>query len=151
MSVPKGARALDPFTMRWMDPGESDSFDLDLAAASLRSNNTDVGMLLRMLVDQLGDALGKRLTVERAKGLMRKSNEIKAVQINLGEDELRAELDGSSVRCSIGHSSGGIRIRSSQVQMDEWLRRLLEGLKVEAAHSEVTRQALEHIVIGGAN
>lgn len=137
--------------MQLMNPGESDAFDLDLAVASLRSDNADVGTMLRVLADQLGDALGKRLVVERAKGLLRKSNEIKAIAVTLGDDELRAEVDGPAVRCSIGHSSGGIRIRSSRVDMDEWLKHLLKGLKAEAAHSEGARLALEHIVIGGTS
>ncbi len=32
--------------------------------------------------------------------------------------------------------------------MGEWLRRLLQGLQAEAAHSESARLALERIVIG---
>ena len=32
--------------------------------------------------------------------------------------------------------------------MDAWLTRLLSSLQGEAAHSEQTRLALEHIVIG---
>ena len=134
--------------MQGVEPVD-DAFDLDLAAASIRSNSSDVGMLLNALVEQLGDALGPRLVTERGKGLLRKSNEIRALQITLGDDELRAEVDGASVDCTIGHSSGGIRIRSSRVGMDEWLKHLLQGLRREAAHSEAARLALEHIVIGG--
>jgi hypothetical protein len=129
--------------------GSEDAFDLDMAAASLQSNSVDVPMMLKLLVNELGDVLGKRLVVERAGGLLRKSDSIRSVRINLGDDELRADLDGASVRCTIGHSSGGIRIRSAQVDMDEWIRRLLQGLQAEATHSERARQALENIVIGG--
>ena len=86
--------------------------------------------------------------VERAGGRFRKSEELKSVQITLGDDTLRADVDGSTVRCSIGHASGGIRIRSEQVGMDAWLTRLLTILHNEASHSEQTRLALENIVIG---
>ena len=49
------------------------------------------------------------------------------------------------MRCTIGHSSGGIRIRSEQVGMDAWLTRLLTTLQAEAAHSEQTAPgAREH-------
>lgn len=135
--------------MPLVEPGDDDAFDLDVAAATLRANNQDVGMMLKALAGMLGDALGDRLVVERPRGLLRKSDAVRALQIRLGDDELRAELDGGSVRCTIGHSSGGIRIRSAQVGMDEWLRRLLEGLEAEAGHSETARLALEHIVLGG--
>ena len=120
-----------------------------MAAASLQANSVDVPMMLRLLVNELGDVLGKRLVVERTGGVFRKSDAIKVVEVTVGDDTLRAEVDGGTVRCSVGHSSGGIRIRSAQVDMDEWLRRLLQALRAEAAHSERARQALENIVIGG--
>jgi hypothetical protein len=130
-------------------PGGDDAFDLDMAAAALRANSVDVPMMLKLLVGQLDDVLGKRLVVERTGGRLHKSDEIKSVRISMGDDDLQAEIDGGTVRCTIGHSSGGIRIRSSQVPMDEWLNRLLQGLQAEAAHSETARLALERIVIGG--
>ncbi|MGH9055996.1 MAG: hypothetical protein ACRDYY_09075 [Acidimicrobiales bacterium] len=126
-----------------------DGFDLELATASLLGDNRDVRMLLKVLVAQLSGALGDRLTVERHGGLLRKSDEIKSVEAAIGAEEFRAEMRGGSVGCSVGHSSGGIRIRSENVGMDEWLRRLLAGLQSEAAHSQAARLALENIVIGG--
>ena len=132
-----------------MAPDSDDAFDLDMAAAALRANSTDVPMMLKLLVGQLGDVLGSRLVVERAGGRLHKSEEIKSVQVSMGDDDLRADIEGGTVRCTVGHSSGGIRIRSTQVPMDEWLQRLLRGLQAEAAHSEKARLALERIVIGG--
>jgi hypothetical protein len=125
-----------------------DSFDLELAAASLRADQTDVHVLLKVLCEQLGDALGSRLTVERAGGRFRKSDEVKSLRIALGDDQFEAVVEGSGLRCSIGHTSGGIRIRSESVDTDQWTTRLLATLEVEAAHSQSTRQALENIVIG---
>jgi hypothetical protein len=127
---------------------EPAAFDLSMAVSQLASNNTDSRIMLKLLVSQLTDVLGNRIAVERA-GRLRKSDEIKSVRVTLGDDTLEAVADGASVRCSIGHSSGGIRIRSEQVGMDVWLTRLLSTLQSEAAHSEQTRLALENIVIGG--
>ncbi len=129
--------------------GPLEGFDLDLAVASLASNSTDVRIMMKLLVAELASSLGGRLTVERRGGLLRRSEEIQTVQVNLGNDVLRAEVDGDSVRCTIGHSSAGIRIRSEQVDMAVWLKRLLGALEAEAAQSEATRQALEKIMIGG--
>jgi hypothetical protein len=127
---------------------EGASFDLSMAVSQLASNSTDLRIMLKLLVAQLSDALGNRITVERA-GRFRKSDEIKSVRISLGDDTLEAVVEGGTVRCTIGHSSGGIRIRSEQVGMDAWLTRLLTTLQSEAVHSEQTRLALENIVIGG--
>jgi len=135
-------------TMEPADAGGSGAFDLSMAISSLQSNSTDSRILLKSLVTQLSEVLGGRIQVERAGGRFRKSEEIKSVQITLADDTLRADVDGATVRCTIGHASGGIRIRSEQVGMDAWLTRLLTILHNEAAHSEQTRLALENIVIG---
>ena len=127
-----------------------DSFDLELAAAQLRADSSDVRILVKVLVDQLSDALGPRLEVQRAGGRFRKSDEIRSLTITMGDDQFDAEVDGAVLRCTIGHSSGGIRIRSEKVDMDTWLGRLLTVLKAEADHSQAVRQALENIVIGGS-
>ncbi len=126
-----------------------DAYDLELATTSLLADTKDVGTLLNVLTKQLESALGERLKIERKGGLFRKSDEIKSVEAAIGNDVFRVELQGGGVGCTIGHASGGIRIRSEQVQMDQWLRRLLSSLQAEAAHSQTARQALENIVIGG--
>jgi hypothetical protein len=131
------------------DAGAPDAaFDLSSAVSQLASNSTDLRIMLKLLVSQLAEVLGDRISIERA-GRFRKSEDIKSVHIVLGNDTLDADVEGASVRCSIGHSSGGIRIRSEQVDMAQWLTRLLSTLQAEAATSEQTRQALEQIVIGG--
>jgi hypothetical protein len=140
-----------PMSMEPVNAAQGDGFDLDMAVATLQSNSTDVRLMLKLLVSQLSEVLGNRIQIERAGGRIRRSDEIKSVQIILGDDTLRAEVEGAGVRCSIGHASGGIRIRSEQVGMDAWLARLLTTLNDEAAHSEQTRLALEHIVIGDSS
>ena len=131
--------------------GTDDSFDLELAAASLRADQADVRILVKVLADQLGDALGSRLVVQRSGGLFKKSDEVRSIRITLEDDQFDAEVDGTTLRCTIGHSSGRIRIRSEKVGTDEWRERLLAALKAEAANSQEVRQALENIVIGGSS
>lgn len=125
--------------------------DMELAAASLRADSSDVHVLVAALADQLAEALGSRLEVKRAGGILRRSDEIRSITITLEDDQFAAEVDNGTLRCSIGHSSGGIRIRSEKVDVDTWLGRLLDALKAEAAHSQTVRQALERMVIGGSS
>ena len=130
-------------------PSEGDEgLDLDLLASSLRADDGDVRVLLRALVTRLSGALGDRLQVERA-GRFRKGDEIRRVSIRLGDDELVATVDRGTLECTVSRSSGGIRIRSARVGVDEWLLRLLGALRDEAATTEATRRALESLVIGG--
>jgi hypothetical protein len=126
-----------------------DAFDLELAATSILGDNRDVRSLLKVLSSQLAEPLGQRLRVERQGGLLRKSDEIKSVRAVIGNEEFEADVQGGTVACTVGHSSGGIRIRSEKVEMDQWLRRLLAALQAEAEHSQSARLALENIVIGG--
>ena len=132
--------------------GTGSDFDLDLAVASIRADSTDTSILLHALVDQLRDALGARLQVQYAGGgLLRraKGRELSGVTVTLGDNVLAATVEHGAVRCTVSHGSGGIRIRSEQVDMNAWLRTLLGALQAEAAHSQVTRTALEQMVIGG--
>ena len=131
-----------------MGPAD-DSFDLNLAAATLRSNSTDVRILMKALTSELASTLGDRLQVEHAGGRFRKSDAISRVVIAMGNESFDAVIEGPELRCVVAHSSGGIRIRSESVGVDEWIVRLLGALQAEAAHSESARQALENIVIGG--
>ncbi|HMK63891.1 MAG TPA: hypothetical protein VK386_09750 [Acidimicrobiales bacterium] len=131
------------------DPFEG--FDLDTAVAGVRSNMTDVRILLKVLAGQLADAVGpERLAIEHARRL-RRTDDVQALAVTMGDDEFRAEIDGATLHCMIGHRSGGIRIRNEQVSADDWLKRLLQSLQAEAAYSQKARLALEHIVIGGAS
>jgi hypothetical protein len=134
------------------DPGAEGlgpGFDLDVAAATLAANSQDVHYLLKLLSRQLAPALGDRLVVQRAGGFLRKSDQVRSVRMIMGDEAFEAEVSGTSLICTIGRSSGGIRIRSERVGIDEWLRRLLAKLQAEATNSFSTRQALESIVLGG--
>ena len=125
------------------------SFDLELAAAQLRADSSDVGILVKVLVDQLSDALGSRLRSsgpEAASGSPTRSSRSPSPWRTTSSTP---SSTGPCLRCTIGHSSGGIRIRSEKVDMDTWLNRLLTVLQAEADHSQAVRQALENIVIGG--
>ncbi|HZM55547.1 MAG TPA: hypothetical protein VFC03_11035, partial [Acidimicrobiales bacterium] len=88
---------------------------------------------------------------QRSGGVFKKSDEVRSIRITMEDDQFDADIDGATLRCTIGHSSGGIRIRSEKVGTDQWLARLLAALKAEAAHSQAVRQALENIIIGGSS
>jgi len=66
-----------------------DSFDLELAAASLRADRSDVRILVKALTDMLGDALGSRMEVRRTGGRFRKPEVIQSIQITMDDDQFR--------------------------------------------------------------
>ncbi len=123
--------------------------DLAAAASTLRANASDVQALLRALVDGLADALGERLQTSVTGGHFRQASALRSVRIAVGEERFEALVERSNLRCVIAHLSGGIRIRSETLATDEWINRLVAALASEAERSDSTRQALEHLVIGG--
>src|SRR5258708_5014111 len=131
-------------------PEDSGALDFDLAVSSLAADDGDTQLMMRMLATRLAPVLGDRLRVDRAGGLLGRSNLIRRVELRVGAAELVAELEASPPSFSIGRISGGIRIRTDRIDAAGWIRALLEGLRTEAEHSTTARQALEAIVIGGS-
>ena len=128
-----------------------DALDLDMAAAMLQSNATDVHIMLKVLAGQLSEVLGPRVVVDRAGGPLPQVRRGEGPRGDAGRRCHAGPGRRVPVRCSVAHSSGGIRIRSETVDLDNWLKRLLNALQQEATHSEGARQALERIVIGGSS
>lgn len=129
--------------------GLGDQPDMEMAVAAVLANNTDVKMLLRVLGTTLQGSLGDRVEIRHPGGMFHhRSDEVEAIAVHLVEDDYEANLEGRAIRCVVGRSSGGIRIRNEQLPVEQWLRRLLEALQQEAAGNQAARQALENIVVG---
>jgi hypothetical protein len=129
-------------------PGQA---DMQMAAAALLANNKDVKMMLRVLGKSLQDALGDRVEVAHATGglLHRQTDEVKSITVHLDQDDYQAAVDGPAVRCTVGRSSGGIRIRNEQLPVEQWLTRLLSALQTEAVSNQNAQAALQKVIVGG--
>jgi hypothetical protein len=128
-----------------------DPLDLELATTALLADNHDVRNLLKLLARQLAGTLGARVDVQRQGGLLRKSEEVRRLRVRIGDEEFLADVDKQQVTTTIGHDSGGIRIRTERVSTQEWLTRLLGQLQKEAVSNQASRMAIENIVMGGAS
>jgi hypothetical protein len=125
--------------------------DIEMAAAALLADNKDVGMMLGVLANSLKDSLGPQMEIiSSSRGLLRRqSDQIKRIRIRLDQDDYEAELGDGKLTCTVGHTSGNIRIRSEQLPIEQWLSRLLTALRKEAATNQAARAALERVLIGG--
>ncbi len=134
-----------------LDQPAGGQVDLDLAAAAFLADNKDTKMLLRVLGQTLQETLGARVEVARSSGglLHRSAPEVKAITVHLDPDDYQAELEGDRVRCIVTRSSGGIRIRTEQLPVEQWLARLLGALKQEAESNQSAQAALQRVVLGG--
>ncbi|MGH9102176.1 MAG: hypothetical protein ACRDYD_04210 [Acidimicrobiales bacterium] len=119
---------------------------LELMMASLRADAGDVGTFFQVLVSKLVEALGDRVAVERAGGLLHRDPSIKRVVVSLGDVQLEASRGAGSVSCLVRHAVRGVVLRSEEVGLDEWLVSLARGLAGEARRSAATRAALESLL-----
>ncbi|MDE3202828.1 MAG: hypothetical protein KGQ66_01240 [Acidobacteriota bacterium] len=126
-----------------------DPMDLELATTALLADTHDLRNLLKMLARQLSGALGDRVRVEREGGRFRRSEEVRSLKVRIGGDEFAAEVRDAAVETTVGHESGGIRIRTEKVPADAWLARLLAELRKEAESNQAARLAMENLLMGG--
>jgi hypothetical protein len=119
---------------------------LDLLAAELRADASDVATFFAVLADKLADSLPGRVAVERRRPGWRRPPEVTAVEVNLAEGGdgtiLRAERAGQELRCSVARSVRGVLVSNRPVPPDAWVATLVEELGALAARSEQTRSAL---------
>jgi len=125
---------------------EEPALDLDLVAASLRADSTDVSTFVESLSAKLEAAVPGRVRVQRRRDGMFGPKRVRSVAVDLGDRRLELLAEGGGVEARCSRLSGGIVLRKETVDTDVWLAMLSEGLATEASRSEATRQALERLL-----
>jgi hypothetical protein len=122
--------------------------DLDLLAASLRADASDLDTFVESLAAKLEAALPPgRVRVERRRAGLFGGKRVQAIALEAGGRRLELSVrdGGLETRCS--RVSGGIVLKSEPLEVEAWLGSLGEALGEEARRSEATRQALERLLI----
>jgi hypothetical protein len=128
-----------------MDEG---ALDMDLLAASLRADSSDVNAFVESLAAKLEEAMPDRTRVERRRSGLLGPKQVRRIALDAGSDRLelvRDERGGVQTRCS--RLSGGIVLKTEQLDADAWIAALGEALAAEAGRNERTRQALERLLM----
>jgi hypothetical protein len=124
------------------------SVDLDLLAANLRVDSGDLGAFVESLAAKLEDMLPGRVKVVRWRGRLIGPKVVRRISLDAGDQRLellRGAGDAVQTRCS--RVSGGIVLKSEELEMDAWLAALGQALSAEAERSQQTRQALERLLL----
>ena len=120
--------------------------DLDLLAASLRADFSDLSAFVESLAVKLEQALPGRVRVERRRSGLLGPKAVRAIAIDAGEQRLELRFQDGTLQPRSCRLSGGIVLRSETVDIDAWLAALGQMLDAEARRSETTRRALERLL-----
>jgi hypothetical protein len=130
-------------------PDSGGPSDLDLIAASLRAETTDIRAFVEGLATKLEEAVPGLVRVERARAGFRGPKVVRSITVDAGGDRLELASDGGDrVQTTRARVSGGITLKSEAVGIDEWIATLSGALSEEASRSERTRQVLERLLLG---
>ncbi len=129
-----------------MDEIDRPVVDMDLLAASLRADSSDLSAFVESLASKLEDAVPGRVRVDRRRSGMFGPKAVRSVAVDLGDRRLELRAEGGAVQTRCSRLSGGIVLKNEVLETDEWLAALSEALAAEARRSETTRKALERLL-----
>jgi hypothetical protein len=132
-------------SLRSVSP-DGPGIDLDLLAASLRADTSDLTAFVESLAVKLEEAVPGRTRVERRRSGMFGPKAVRSVMIDLGDQRLELRSQGGSVETRCAKLSGGIVLKNEVLETSEWMAVLSEALAAEASRSEITRKALERLL-----
>ncbi len=121
--------------------------DLDLLAASLRADSSDLRAFVEGLAVKLEQALPGAVHVYRWRARLLGPKVVRRIRIDAGDQRLELRARETSIETSCSRLSGGIVLKTESLDIDAWLDALGRALAREADRSEKTRQALERLLI----
>ena len=128
-----------------MTTGDAD-LDLDLLAASLRADTSDLRAYVESLAAKLEEAVPGRVRVERRRGGLFGPKAVRSIALDAGDRRLALECRDGAVEARVASVSGGIVLKNETIGMHQWVAAVGEALAAEARRSETTRRALERLL-----
>lgn len=130
-----------------MTPDESSSPDLDLVAAALRADLSDISAFVEGLATRLELALPGIVQVKRTKSGFRGPKQVSEIAVQAGDERLQLQRAGGMIQTARARVSGGIVIKTEALDIDTWLSALAVAVADQAQRSERTRLALQQLVL----
>ena len=131
-----------------MGTEESSSTDLDLLAATLRADLSDVAAFVEGLAAKLEDMLPGLVRIDRNRQGFRGPKLVTKIALACSETErLELQRAGRDVKTLKARMSGGIVLKTEALDIDSWLAALTQAIAAAADRNERTRQALERLLM----
>ncbi|MFZ0042955.1 MAG: hypothetical protein WAK93_16730 [Solirubrobacteraceae bacterium] len=122
--------------------------DIDLLAASLRADTSDLSAFVEALAVKLEEAVPGAVAVTRRRDGMFGPKRVQRIALDAGDQRLELQVAGGAIQTRCSRLSGGIVLKREELDTDAWLHALGEALAVQAQRSQTTRQALERLLNG---
>lgn len=126
----------------------SEPLQVEMFAASLRADFTDVKAFLEALAVKLAGSLPNYTTVTRQSSIFSRAHPVKEIAVSLGEYQYRIGREGQgplvAYRAKVVRN---IVLKTEQIPLEQWIEELAEALAETAAHSTQARAALERFLI----
>lgn len=135
-----------------MEPADNPS--LDMVAAALRADSSDIAIYARVLTDSLGDSLPAGcVTVDRDQSMsdrMRgRPGKVTKITVRLGEQVLTLSIQRGLPVAEICREVRGIVLSRQPVPVDQWAAELARALLGHAEQNAATAEALRKLITGG--
>jgi hypothetical protein len=122
------------------------ALDIDLIAAALRADSSDLSAFVEALAVKLEQAVPGGVRVERRRDGLFGAKQVRRIALDAGDQRLELQRAGAGIETKCARLSGGIVLKSEPVDTDAWLEALGQALSAEAKRSQITRQALERLL-----
>jgi hypothetical protein len=122
------------------------ALDIDLIAAALRADSSDLSTFVEALAVKLEEAVPGGVRVERRRDGLFGAKQVRRIALDAGDQRLELQRAGAGIETLCSRLSGGIVLKRESVDTDAWLEALGQALSAEAKRSQITRQALERLL-----
>jgi hypothetical protein len=135
-----------------MEPADNPS--LDMVAAALRADSSDIAIYARVLTDSLGDSLPPGCVIvdrdqsmsDRMRG---RPGKVVKITVRLGEQVLTLAIQRGMPVAEVCREVRGIVLSRQPVPVDQWAAELARALVGHAEQNAATAEALRKLITGG--
>jgi hypothetical protein len=126
----------------------SEPLQVEMLAASLRADTTDLKAFLEALAKKLAGALPNQTVVTRQSKLFSREHPVREIAVTLGEYQYRVSHENQGPLLLLrAKMVRGIVLKTDTLPMEQWIEELALGLAQEAAQSFQTRSSLERFLL----
>jgi hypothetical protein len=137
----------EPMSLEPLQP-EPMSLQVDLLAASLRADTTDLKAFLEVLAVKLEGALPDQTVITRQSKLFSREHPVREITITLGDYQYRISREQQGPLITLrAKVVRGIVLKTDQLPMEQWIEELAEGLATHAGQNAQARSALERFLL----